>query len=77
MVERLIGRLLEEDIGTITLYAEPTVTGLYEKLSFVQDPQGIKVTNFTVLPVQCSIGALRDRPVWDTYGFLSMHLFLL
>ena len=43
MVERLIGSLIEDDIGTITLYAEPGVTGLYEKLSFVQDPQGIKV----------------------------------
>ena len=43
MLERLIGSLAAEDIGTITLYAEANVVGLYEKLSFIQDPQGIKV----------------------------------
>ena len=43
MLERMIGSLAAEDIGTITLYAEAKVVGLYEKLSFVQDPQGIKV----------------------------------
>ena len=42
-MERLLRSLVEEDIGLITLYAEGNVVGLYEKLSFVQDPQGIKV----------------------------------
>ncbi len=31
-VERLISILAEEDISIITLYAEPKVVGLYEKL---------------------------------------------
>lgn len=46
MMERLIGSLAAEEIGTITLYAEANVVGLYEKLSFIQDPQGIKVCRF-------------------------------
>lgn len=33
---------LQDGISTITLYAEPGVIGLYEKLGFVKDPQGIK-----------------------------------
>ena len=41
-VERLITSLVAEDISTITLYAEPKVVGLYEKLGFQKDPQGIK-----------------------------------
>ncbi len=32
MMERLISRLVEEGIPTISLYAEPNVLGLYEKL---------------------------------------------
>lgn len=69
MVERLIGKLLEEDIGTITLYAEPTVTGLYEKLSFVQDPQGIKVNVLAKAACKCQI---RTLPV---KGFASIGYF--
>jgi len=42
MVERLTASLVEEGISTITLYAEPGVVGLYEKLGFVKDPQGVK-----------------------------------
>ncbi len=42
-VERLISSLAEEDISIITLYAEPKVVGLYEKLGFLKDPEGIKV----------------------------------
>ena len=42
-VERLISSLAEEDISTITLYAEPKVVGLYERLGFQKDPAGIKV----------------------------------
>jgi GNAT superfamily N-acetyltransferase len=41
-VERLTARLLKEGITTITLYAEPGVVGLYQKLGFVRDPDGIR-----------------------------------
>jgi aralkylamine N-acetyltransferase len=41
-VERLTARLLTEGITTITLYAEPGVVGLYQKLGFVQNPDGIR-----------------------------------
>ena len=42
LVERLTSNLVENGISTITLYAEPGVVGLYEKLGFVRDPQGVK-----------------------------------
>ncbi|GAX83051.1 hypothetical protein CEUSTIGMA_g10477.t1 [Chlamydomonas eustigma] len=42
MMERLVRNLMEKGIPTITLYAEPNVVGLYEKLGFVQDPDGIR-----------------------------------
>lgn len=42
MMERLTRKLVEAQIPTITLYAEPTVVALYEKLGFVKDPEGIK-----------------------------------
>jgi ribosomal protein S18 acetylase RimI-like enzyme len=42
LVERLTEDLVEHGISTITLYAEPGVVGLYEKLGFVKDPQGVK-----------------------------------
>ncbi len=42
MVERLTASLVEDDIQTICLYAEPGVVGMYEKLGFVKDPHGIK-----------------------------------
>jgi hypothetical protein len=35
-------RLVQDDISCITLYAEPNVVGLYEKLGFVKDPEGIR-----------------------------------
>eukprot|EP00891_Asterochloris_glomerata_P007155 jgi/Astpho2/7155/Aster-01479 len=41
-VERLTASLVEEGIQTITLYAEPGVVGLYKKLGFAADPEGIK-----------------------------------
>ena len=41
-MERLTRKLVEAQIPTITLYAEPSVVGLYEKLGFVKDPEGIK-----------------------------------
>lgn len=42
MMERLTRRLVEDSIPTITLYAEPKVVALYEKLGFVKDPEGIR-----------------------------------
>ncbi|KAG1666430.1 hypothetical protein FOA52_015100 [Chlamydomonas sp. UWO 241] len=42
LMERLTRSLVADSIPTITLYAEPAVLGLYEKLGFVTDPEGIK-----------------------------------
>jgi len=42
MMERLTARLVQDGIPTITLYAEPSVVALYEKLGFVQDPEGVR-----------------------------------
>ena len=41
-VERLTGKLVRDGITTITLYAEPGVVGLYQKLGFVKDPDGVR-----------------------------------
>ncbi|CAD7695420.1 unnamed protein product [Ostreobium quekettii] len=42
LLERLLVRLRQDHIDTISLYAEPSVVKLYEKLGFVTDPQGIR-----------------------------------
>ena len=42
LVERLTARLVNEDITIISLYAEPNVVGLYNRLGFVASPDGIK-----------------------------------
>eukprot|EP00877_Chromochloris_zofingiensis_P006775 jgi/Chrzof1/2350/Cz11g11270.t1 len=42
MMERLTNQLVQDGISTITLYAEPQVVGLYKKLGFVDDPEGIR-----------------------------------
>eukprot|EP00882_Tetradesmus_deserticola_P008157 GHRQ01008596.1.p1 GENE.GHRQ01008596.1~~GHRQ01008596.1.p1 ORF type:complete len:262 (+),score=88.88 GHRQ01008596.1:305-1090(+) len=42
MIERLTQQLVQDGISTITLYAEPQVVGLYKKLGFVDDPEGIR-----------------------------------
>jgi predicted N-acetyltransferase YhbS len=42
VVERLTARLVAEGIPNITLFAEPNVVGLYEKLGFIRDPAGVK-----------------------------------
>lgn len=42
LMERLTTKLVEDGIPTITLYAEPGVVGLYEKLGYVKDPEGIR-----------------------------------
>ena len=42
LVERLTASLVEDGIPTVTLYAEPGVVGLYEKLGFVKDPLSVK-----------------------------------
>ena len=45
-VERLTASLVGKGITTITLYAEPNVIGMYEKLGFVKDPEQIKGMSF-------------------------------
>lgn len=42
LMERLIARLVCDNIANIALFAEPGVVGLYEKLGFIRDPQGVK-----------------------------------
>lgn len=42
MMERLTGQLVANGIPTITLYAEPNVIQMYEKLGFIKDPEGIR-----------------------------------
>ncbi|GLC68926.1 hypothetical protein PLESTF_000759700 [Pleodorina starrii] len=42
LMERLTKKLVEDGIPTITLYAEPQVVSLYEKLGYVRDPDGIR-----------------------------------
>ena len=39
LMERLLGGLLDAGIPAITLYADPKVITLYEKLGFAKDPQ--------------------------------------
>ena len=42
LVERLVGALCADGIPLITLYAEPGVVGLYEKLGFLRDSHEVK-----------------------------------
>lgn len=42
LVERLTAQLVSEDITIICLYAEPDVIGLYNRLGFVANPEGIR-----------------------------------
>lgn len=42
MFERLMSRLIEDDIPTIALFAEPGVVKMYSKFGFVSDPDGVK-----------------------------------
>jgi GNAT superfamily N-acetyltransferase len=42
LVERLTARLVAEGVPAVTLFAEPGVVGLYERLGFVKDPAGVK-----------------------------------
>jgi GNAT superfamily N-acetyltransferase len=42
VVERLTAALVRDGITTITLFAEPGVVGLYEKLGFVREPSGVQ-----------------------------------
>lgn len=42
LVERLTAKLVNEDITIISLYAEPNVVDLYNRLGFVASPDGIK-----------------------------------
>jgi aralkylamine N-acetyltransferase len=42
LVERLVRSLIEADVDVITLYAEPQVVLLYEKLGFCKDVQELR-----------------------------------
>ncbi|GFR46557.1 hypothetical protein Agub_g8149 [Astrephomene gubernaculifera] len=42
LMERLTKKLVEDGIPTVTLYAEPQVVTMYEKLGYVRDPEGIR-----------------------------------
>eukprot|EP00798_Chlamydomonas_sp_ICE-L_P009764 gene9764-7639_t len=42
LMERVTERLVLDEIPTITLYAEPVVVTMYEKLGFTKDPEGIR-----------------------------------
>ncbi|KAL3140869.1 hypothetical protein ABBQ32_005406 [Trebouxia sp. C0010 RCD-2024] len=42
LIERLTARLVAEDITIISLYAEPNVVALYNRLGFVASPEGIQ-----------------------------------
>ncbi|KAK9861453.1 hypothetical protein WJX84_010103 [Apatococcus fuscideae] len=42
LMERLLGGLINAGIPAITLYADPKVVSLYEKLGFARDPKGIR-----------------------------------
>lgn len=42
LVEQLIRRLLQRDIGNITLFADSKVVDFYKNLGFEADPEGIK-----------------------------------
>ncbi len=59
--------MAEEDISTITLYAEPKVVGLYERLGFQKDPAGIKVRPESSSPTGITAAASRPAPhtSWD------------
>ena len=42
LVERLVAKLVNEDITAISLYAEPNVVDLYNRLGFIASPDGVK-----------------------------------
>lgn len=46
LMERLTALLVEDGISTITLYAEPGVVSLYERLGFVKDVDGVRGMGF-------------------------------
>ncbi len=48
-MERLLGGLIDSGIPAITLYADPKVVTLYEKLGFARDPK--------VRPTSCLFGS--------------------
>jgi GNAT superfamily N-acetyltransferase len=42
MMKFIIKKLRSEDISNITLFADPHVVDFYNRLGFIQDPEGIK-----------------------------------
>lgn len=41
-MERLVASLVDDGVSVITLYAEPNVVNMYQRLGFQKDPSGIK-----------------------------------
>jgi predicted N-acetyltransferase YhbS len=46
LIERLTASLVDEHITSITLFAEPNVVGMYERMDFMADPCGVKGMTF-------------------------------
>ncbi|KAK9795520.1 hypothetical protein WJX73_005810 [Symbiochloris irregularis] len=46
LVERLVAALVEDGVNAVTLYAEPNVVRMYEKLGFLQDPSKVQGLSF-------------------------------
>ncbi|GMH39676.1 hypothetical protein BSKO_07574 [Bryopsis sp. KO-2023] len=42
LMERVLVKLRKDNISNISLYAEPDVVGLYERLGFIKEPEGIR-----------------------------------
>ena len=46
LVERLVAALVADGVNAVTLYAEPNVVHMYEKLGFLQDPTMVQGLSF-------------------------------
>jgi len=63
MMERITCRLIEAGIPTITLYAEPSVVGLYERLGENPSHSCIQMVQTAFRPLTlifCITGFIRD-----------------
>ena len=46
LVERLTAALVSDGVNAVTLYAEPNVVHMYEKLGFLQEPKNVQGLSF-------------------------------
>lgn len=46
LVERLVAALVDDGVNAVTLFAEPNVVRMYEKLGFLQDPSKVQGLSF-------------------------------